>query len=124
MHCDPQCGILNPGAQITTGAGFSSCSGEFTLTMQGDGNLVLSKTSFDDPKKQAPTWSSRTQGAGAATAVMQEDGNFAIYAEAGVRWSTKTAGNAGAWLELTDEGALVIRKLGTERVTLWSAGTP
>lgn len=42
------------------------------------------------------------------SAVMQGDGNFVVYANGRVQWSTRTDGNPGAWLAMQTDGNLVI----------------
>lgn len=52
-------------------------SGNFFLTMQDDGNLVIYNTVESEPK---PIWSSKTSGPIASYfLVMEEDGNLRVY---------------------------------------------
>lgn len=50
---------------------------------------------------------------------MQGDGNLVVYAADGRPvWASNTAGKRGAWLELGDDGALVVKDAST---THWRA---
>jgi Alpha-lytic protease prodomain len=97
------CGRLNPGGSLATDASLSSCSGRFTLVMQGDGNLVLY-----DNTSGAALWASWTFGAGFA-AYMQSDGNLVIYTPEGQPvWWSGTNGQNGAMLFVQDDGNSVV----------------
>ncbi len=105
-------GALVPEATLAAGETLSSPSGEYQLTMQGDGNLVL---------HQGPTetWSSGTSTAG-SHAVMQGDGNLVIYSSTSVPlWATNSDGAPGAYLIVTDAGNVAVAS--TTGGTLWSA---
>lgn len=84
--------------------------------MQDDGNLVLYRR-----KDLHPLWASNTSGSGGQCAVMQEDGNFVIYAP-GARpvWSSNTHGRQGARLALQDDANLVIYQHGN---AVWATNT-
>ena len=103
---------------LKVGSSLTSPNGDYSLTMQTDGNLVLSckgnavwwsdtegKTVpqgltfqtdgnlvlYDDYRK--PLWHSGTQGTEASKMVMQDDGNFVLYTDEGEEiWSTGTSG--------------------------------
>ncbi len=99
---------LYPGQQI------SSPNGDYTLSFQTDGNLVLRT-------QGTPVWSTGTTGTGTAVAVMQTDGNFVLYNAAGkVVWATKT-GSAGSVLSLQNDGNLVIYTTGGQPA--WASGS-
>lgn len=91
---------LNPGDSLLVGASVTSRSGQFTLIMQTDGNLVLYSGG-------QPRWASGT-GTPGSTAIMQTDGNFVVYAPQGAVWVSKTAGHPGASLIVQDDGNVVI----------------
>lgn len=81
---------------------FSWVSGEFTLTMQTDGNLVIYKGG-------TATWSSKTFMFPNATLVMQRDGNLVIYnTKREPVWSSKTFGNQDGYAMLDNKGQLVV----------------
>jgi hypothetical protein len=81
------CGTLTANHELTANQSLTSCNGDYTLTMQGDGNLVLYQGS-------TALWASNTAGTGADEAIMQGDGNFVVYTSAGSPlWASGTAGN-------------------------------
>ncbi|BAJ26026.1 MULTISPECIES: LamG-like jellyroll fold domain-containing protein [Kitasatospora] len=87
------------------------------LTMQNDGNLVLSPLN-------APTvlWESRTGGHPGAKAVMQADGNFVVYDTSGAAlWATGTNGRNGSYLRLQSDHNLVVYTSGNQAV--WASNT-
>lgn len=58
-------------------------------------------------------------GTEANQTIMQGDGNLVTYTAASkARWSSQTSGSPGAWLELDNEGSMVIH-VGDELVW-WS----
>lgn len=85
---------------LYAGQGLWSPNGQYVLTMQGDGNLVL----------YGPTgalWASNTSGS-ANRAVMQGDGNFVVYAGSQAVWSSGTDGRRRSFLSVRDDGNVVI----------------
>jgi hypothetical protein len=90
---------INKGGRISSGATVTAKDNESVLTMQPDGNLVLSLVN-DAGGPNHPIWSSGTWGHAGAYAVMQWDGNFVIYPEGkddstgGALWSTQTSHQA------------------------------
>ncbi len=92
---------LNVGDRLGTGQSLTSANGAYTLTLQDDGNLVLTDAG-------TAVWSTKTNGKGAVRATVQDDGNFVLYngSDEGV-WSTKTSG-AGARLVLQDDRNVVV----------------
>jgi hypothetical protein len=73
--------VLAPGQMLGPNQDLVSPGGQYVLSMQGDGNLVLY-----GPGHTA-RWSSRTNGIPGAYLVMQTDGNLVIYAPAARRSS-------------------------------------
>ncbi|MGH3168222.1 MAG: hypothetical protein ACRDN0_20360 [Trebonia sp.] len=109
------CGTLTASQGLYPGQSLTSCDGRLTLTMQGDGNLVLY---FNG----TALWSSGTAGQPSAEALMQGDGNVVIYSDTGTSlWTTGTAGNSGASLALQNDGNLVVYS--ASGTALWSSGT-
>ena len=108
-------GVLYPGGTLLSGESLISGNGSFSLQMQGDGNLVL----YD--VRQTPSkalWSTHTQGNN--WAVMQGDGNLVVYDQSGVaKWSSGTAGHAGARLVVQTDGNLVIY----DGSAIWASST-
>ncbi|AXE25426.1 lectin [Streptomyces globosus] len=84
---------LYPGGEI--GLGQSLQGGAYTLTLQYDGNLVLSEPSG------SVVWATDTHEQGVQRAVLQDDGNFVLYSDYGPVWATDTHGN--------DAGRLVVQ---------------
>ena len=101
-------------SQILPGGALSSNNGQYRLTYQGDGNLVLY-----DTLAGTALWSTSTFGTAPGYALMQTDGNFVVYDEDGVaQWASTTAGNPGAYLSVNDDGNLVI--YGSDGQPVWT----
>ncbi|MER5618931.1 hypothetical protein [Streptomyces sp. NPDC002215] len=77
---------LRVGGELGIGQYFQG--GAYTLTLQRDGNLVLSEP------KGAVVWATKTQGLDVRAAVLQNDGNFVLYSPNGAAWATDTNGKA------------------------------
>lgn len=104
----PVNGILRPDQGIV------SPDGRALLIMQLDGNLVLYKRSAGG---QIAVWESNTVGVSGAYAVMQDDGNFVVYAPDGrAVWNTATQENPGAYLVMQDGKAVL---LAPDKKVLW-----
>ena len=109
------CGELTSNQELTANQSLASCNGDYTLTMQGDGNLVLYQSG-------TALWSSSTAGSGADEAIMQGDGNFVLYTSSGTPvWASNTAGNTGAYLNVQNDGNVVVYS--ASGAALWSTGT-
>lgn len=92
---------LQAGQEITRGQQLTSVNG-YMLTLQSDGNLVLSEDT-------GTVWASGTDGKGAVRAKLQDDGNFVLYtSDENAVWSTGTQGNEGSRLVLQDDRNLVV----------------
>jgi hypothetical protein len=102
---------LNPGNYLYQNQGVTSAGGRYTLTMQGDGRLVMKR--WDGTTR----WSAPGSG---LQAVMQWDGNFVIYGAFGATWHTNTWGNPGSALSVQDDGNLVV--YGPTGRPLWNIG--
>jgi hypothetical protein len=108
---------LLPGQQLNVNDKLISNNGRVQLIMQADGNVVLYRT--DDG---LALWASNTWGQPVTHAIMQQDGNFVAYDNAGhAHWSSNTWNNPGAWLVLQDDGNLVIYSL--SNAPLWATNT-
>jgi hypothetical protein len=94
-------------------AGGQLTAGSARLTMQADGDLVLTRRGH-------VRWSTRTQGQPGAYLQMRHNGNAVLYSlDHRAIWSTRTAGHTGARLRLGATGALdVTAAAGT---TIWRA---
>ncbi|MFC5767418.1 FG-GAP-like repeat-containing protein [Actinacidiphila bryophytorum] len=102
------------GTVLSSGSSFSSRSN--TLTMQSDGNLVVTS------KTGQTLWSTGTGGNPGATGLMQPDGNLVVYKADGSTqlWSSNTQG-ANGYALLQDRGNLVVYN--AKGQSLWAAGT-
>lgn len=100
----------------STSVQIGSPSGNLSLAMQGDGNLVLYQNSI-------PLWASNTGGQSCGTnqckAVFQADGNFVVYNGSTPLWQSVTGGNSGAVLVLTDQ-LPHMEIVGTNQSILWA----
>jgi len=105
---------LNVGDEL--GLGQSLQSGAYTLTLQNDGNLVLSEPG-------GVVWATNTHEQGVNRAVLQQDGNFVLYkADGAGAWSTRTNGKGEvARLILQPDRNLVM--YGADGSAMWSSGT-
>lgn len=104
---------LQSGQSLGVGQELKSDNGSYTLTLQGDGNLVLSEGG------QA-VWAAGTNGSGGNRADVQADGNFVIYKDGDAVWASQTSGNEGASLSVQDDRNVV---LSVDGRTLWSTDT-
>jgi LysM repeat protein len=105
---------LQAGASLTTGQSLTSANGDYTLTLQGDGNLVLSEGG-------KAVWATGTNGKGAARLKVQEDGNAVLYTQDNAPvWASQTAGKGGDKLVVQDDRNVVLYAGGT---SVWSTGT-
>ncbi|MET9398680.1 RHS repeat-associated core domain-containing protein [Kitasatospora sp. NPDC002965] len=108
---------LKAGAVLKSGDSVSSNSGR--LTMQSDGNLVLTSL-----RSGTAVWSTGTQGHPGAWATMQDDGNFVVYDPQRVPlWSSNTwVGNGSGYFALVqDDGNFAVYTPGWQ--AKWSAST-
>ena len=124
MQCFPGRGLEIAGLLASTpyrttlpirpGGVIRSDNGQFRLTYQTDGNLVL-----NDARDGTALWSTATGGTAPGQALMQADGNFVVYgADGGALWSSGTGGNPGAYLWVQDDGGLAVFR--ADGQTLWS----
>jgi hypothetical protein len=92
-----------------------STNGQYTLALQGDGNLVASDS------QGRSVWSSNTAGSGAVECVLQGDGNLLLKDRNGkVVWATNTDGFSNARLIMQDDGLLVLYS--ESEKTIWANG--
>ena len=96
---------LAKGTSLTPGSTLVSCDGNYTLTLQSDGNLVLT---------QAPAkivWASDTGGNGQTRLQVQDDGNVVLVKlpDGTVPiWATNTGGSGDVSFVLQNDGNLVV----------------
>ncbi|MET8701287.1 FG-GAP-like repeat-containing protein, partial [Kitasatospora sp. NPDC004723] len=108
------------GARIPSGTNLASgqeyATGNAKLTMQADGNLVLTKAG-------KVFWASNTAGNPNAFARMQADGNLVVYSADGSKtlWNTHTDGKPNSYAMVLGHGVLVIyNAIGQGQ---WTSGT-
>jgi hypothetical protein len=110
---------LNVGETLTLGKYLLSQDGQYKLIMQVDGNLVLYRT-----EDNFVMWASGTNGLGADRCKMQEDGNLVIYDDDGNMptpiWASVTDGNPGAFLQIENDGKLIVHKSTRDFTPIWS----
>jgi nucleoid-associated protein YgaU len=92
---------LMNGDKLERGQSLTSRNGAYTLTLQDDGNLVLSAAG------QA-VWATGTNGENAERLEVQEDGNCVLYAADKPIWHTDTKGAKDVRLLLQDDRNLVL----------------
>jgi hypothetical protein len=103
--------------QLRRGDTFVSLSGNTTLALRNDGNLVLYLTSTGER-----LWNAGTAGRGGDRLVMQGDGNVVLYADGRSVWDTGTPEHPGASLALQDDSNLVL--YGSDKIqVLWTTNT-
>lgn len=92
--------VLRPGTPMRAGTYLASPNGVYRFTVQGDGNVVLSKSGV-------PVRSTRTTGTRAPVLLLQEDGTLAVYSTSDKPvWKAGTTGYAVAALTLDNRGNL------------------
>lgn len=105
------CGALQPTEGLAAGESVSSCDGTITLSLSESGTLALVANG-----KQV--WSVTT--AGGATAVLEDNGEFAIFdANGSPLYTAGTFGFSDAHIELHADGLALIDD---DATPLWSSG--
>jgi hypothetical protein len=105
VTCAPPLGAtrLMPSQALYAGQAIPSPNGQFGLTYQDDGNLVLYGTGG------AAVWASNTAGSSTGYAVMQGDGNLVIYdLSSRAVWASHTDTHPGAWLAVDNGGFVTV----------------
>ncbi|MCM6775152.1 LysM peptidoglycan-binding domain-containing protein [Nocardia sp. CDC159] len=103
---------LNVGDEL--GLGQSLQGGAYTLTLQNDGNLVLSEPG-------GVVWATNTHEQGVKRAVLQDDGNFVLYSDDGPAWATDTDGKEVDRLVVQADRNVVL--YGKDGSAVWASGT-
>ncbi|ORB83230.1 lectin [Mycobacterium kansasii] len=104
---------LGAGQRLQQGDSLVSNNGAYTLTLQEDGNLVLTADG-------APVWATATDGQNVVRAELQTDGNFVLYTPERAVWHSDTMGSKNVRLVLQDDRNLVLYAADGP---VWSAGT-
>ncbi|MGQ4616625.1 LysM peptidoglycan-binding domain-containing protein [Nocardia sp. R7R-8] len=97
------------------GRGQSLQGGAYTLTLQDDGNLVLSEPGGN------VVWATQTHDQGVERAALQHDGNFVLYKSDGAVWATETNGQVAERLVVQADRNVVL--YGSDGSALWASGT-
>ena len=92
---------LTEGQKLVKGESLTSSNGAYTLTLQDDGNLVLTSRGH-------AIWASGTNGEDVVRAEVQSDGNFVLYTADKPVWHTDTKGKKNVRLVLQDDRNLVL----------------
>lgn len=92
---------LTEGQKLEKGDSLTSNNGAYTLTLQGDGNLVLAA-------RGEAVWATGTNGQDVVRAEVQTDGNFVLYTSDKPIWHTDTKGKKSVKLVLQDDRNLVL----------------
>ena len=107
---------LDPNESLTANQFLRSPNGQYTLYMQGDGNLVLYAAG------SRALWSTSTYNNPGARVTMQGNGNLVLYSASGfVLWYSNTPAHPGAFLNIQDDANLVIYSPSLQ--PLWYTGT-
>ncbi|MEU7764021.1 LysM peptidoglycan-binding domain-containing protein [Nocardia sp. NPDC049190] len=104
---------LHVGEEL--GLGQSLQGGAYTLTLQADGNLVLSEPGGN------VLWATQTHDQGVERATLQDDGNFVLYKGDGAAWATETNGTEPDRLTVQADRNVVL--YGRDGSALWASGT-
>ena len=112
----PGAGVLAPGATLQANGAVASEDGRYSLTYQGDGNLVL----YDESR--VALWATGTAGTDPGFVAMQGDGNLVVYDSSGTPvWASWTDGHPNARLCVQPDGNVVIYDGRGEAI--WSTNT-
>jgi hypothetical protein len=109
---------MDPFQRLLPGATRRTPDAQYTLVMQHDGNLVLSR------QDGTVEWASNTPGITPRYLEMQGDGNLVLTDTSGTaRWTTGTNGHDGAYMRMgAADGILVIYR--PDGLPLWILGWP
>lgn len=106
--------ILHANELLFTNQTLTSVNGDYILMLQADGDMVLYEKVHNEDGSIVldQTWTTGTIGLNAFYAVMQEDGDFVLSDPQGVTlWHSDTDGRPGSFLQLQDDGNLVINEI-------------
>jgi hypothetical protein len=94
---------LLAGETLLAGHYLNSSNGRYSLRMQPDGNLVLRRRA-----DMQALWDTHTWGNPGARAIMQKEGNLAVYSGTAALWWTSPWDRPGASLIVQPDGNVVI----------------
>lgn len=94
---------LLPGQALQPGSAVTSLNGQYTFSLQTDGNIVVSNAG-------RPIWASQTNGQGGTALILGTDGILRLSGPGGqVLWQTRSSGSPGLYYFLMqDDGNAVI----------------
>jgi hypothetical protein len=108
---------MQPGEVMPPDQPLTSPNGRYRFVYQGDGNLVLYRTSDG-----AALWASATDGTSIGVCIMQGDGNLVIYDAGAIPvWSSDTWRDPGSRLIVQDDGNVVIYR--PDGTPIWATNT-
>jgi len=109
--------VLSAGQQLE-GINYCVCLGDgWQLRMQTDGNLVIYN------QNNVAQWSTGTWGGDANSyATMESSGDFEVWDDGVMRWSSHTSGNPGAYLAFQNQDGNLVVYSSTGQA-LWASGT-
>jgi hypothetical protein len=108
--------FLAVNESLTPNTSLKSANGNYRLTLQSDGNVVL----YDSASKAL--WATNTEGKKGVRLVLQTDGNLVLYTSAGSAvWSSKTEGSGATRLLVKDDGNMVLQT--SASATVWTTNT-
>jgi hypothetical protein len=102
---------------LVAGQSWSSPNGSYALHYQGDGNLVLRRSSDG-----YAVWASGTNPGTAGTFELQGDGNMCLRVNGIEYWTSNTWGNGAATLVVQDDGRLMLYSASGSAVWSSAAG--
>jgi hypothetical protein len=107
---------LTAGETLTAGQQLISTSGQYTLTMESNGDLVVSGNG-------CTIWASGYYGSNPSLILQSTDGNLVVYASSGAIWASgsgNSGNNTGDSLVMQNDGNLVIYN--ASGAALWATG--
>jgi len=110
--------VLTAGQALNPGGSLGAPGGQYTLSYQTDGNLVMYHGGT--PVWAANCWSTCVDGFyPPGQAIMQSDGNFIVFnSSSAAVWMSATSGS-GAYLAVRDDGEVVVYS--AYGASLWSS---
>ncbi|MCG8668827.1 MAG: PA14 domain-containing protein [Pseudomonadales bacterium] len=110
---------LQAGERLNLGEYLESNNGNYRLSMQSDGNLVLR-----DWNSREALWSSRTHDQGGDRTSMQSDGNLVVYTASGTPlWASDTDGSGARYVMVHNSGNMALYTSNDEMVWQTETGT-
>jgi hypothetical protein len=100
---------------LIPGQSLFSPNGQFFVSLQGDGNLVVYRQGGN------ALWASNTVGKGGVKLIMQADGNLVLYTSGGKPvWASNTGATVESFVRMQDDGNFVVYVQGAPT---WASNT-